>query len=321
MTALTNNDPDLNNLNTYKKHLNDVKQQIKRLEEIPSINKSFFSKVSAFWGSLKLWQKLLFIFTLIAVLLVPGILANITGLIVAGSIISGFFLGFIGLFENHFHKNQEFIAYVSETIEPISKLLTGVIEGLADIYYKLKEQIHNLTTNINSFQNENIKLQTSITKVNTEVDRLHKHSEDLQKENKELDSLIETLRNMMAELVGNLSKDQTKREQFIIRLDKFIENKEQSFLEIVDRISNAELELERTIKNFQELYGRFESLFIKYNISLEEKQAISQIAANIPTASNITQSKLQTYSMYNHTNIEEECKESNLDNLNTIASI
>lgn len=295
---------DIENLNTYKQNLIEITQQIKKLSQPPQ-NFSMFSRAAEFWYSVSWWQKIIIGIVLIGLFVTPGIVASITPLIIIGAVLGVFYIIFNFLLQDHHTKSARQFQYIEETLAPLSNLLTEVIAGLGNIYTCLKESISHLNRSI-------MNLQTT--------------SSALEQRNQELNTLITTLKRAVSELSDLAIADKESKEEFLSRLEIFINDREKSFHEIISRISDTEerlvltqQELAKTnamyVSLFNEHKSLYASLFKDYKDVLEsQKQA--QIIHDQTSNQDLLNHPLTNFGIYNamksnqNDNIDSEQKES-----------
>ncbi len=295
----------LEQINETQEHIKEVKQCLNELIDNLQHNQSFVTRSADVWGRLPTWQKVLGGIVLFGGLLTIGILMHVAVLIAITCVCATAYIG-IGLsLDNHYaveNNSRDRLAasmlnlanmfgHMINALENIRKQLATEIDRLKHQINKLDESIVVLdqkievlqdTTNLlgsqleqlaltedelNTTKNELLQIKNKLAK---KIDAFSVIESGLELNINELNANNLTLRGTIETLSAEIIKDQETRQDFLAKLDDFLENKETNFHQIVGRICQAEdelvhvqSELKRCIKHYQKLLSTNETQVVR----------------------------------------------------------
>lgn len=210
----------LNPLSTNRTKLFEIKESLSQVLDATQKNLSLFTRASAFWGIVPLWQKAVAGIVLVVPLFLIGLSILPAVLITLSLILAMVYTVSSYLLDNHY----EFHSSTSEKEKENIRALASVLETVIVSLDTLTEQ---LTCEMNAFKTENGRLKEQVT-------QLHQEIQNIADENEELKRIRQ-----------KLVVSQKDMEQTIARLNASI--REQSEL-----LNKNELALEGTKKHYEQ---------------------------------------------------------------------
>lgn len=241
---------DINNLENSRNNIQHIRDICNAIAHQELYCDSILHNIAMFWGRLYWWQKLLTGVILTGSLIATGIFAHITICVILAAVAFVTWTLFSCLMQNHYNAVQRTCARMASVFAPLVDLLGTVIEAIHGVGTDLRQ-------NVDTFSEE--------------LQRMRALIEDLEQNLEHQTTLTVTLENMLKHMSTVTIHDEHLRQQFIERLQHLLQHEEASLLQIFDRISDAERQLEHVTadlvterQRFNELFHKYDELFTRY---------------------------------------------------------
>ncbi len=318
-TAITKKSTD--NILVIQSRLDGMKDSLFQVISSLDKNPSVFSKWSRSFGVLSWFQKIGTGAVLPTLFVVGGLAASAPIVIIVGG--GGSALLYSGaalLLDDHYQQTSNFaeqlrsgvgglidlfghilfsLEQLREDLKEQVKLLTSENEKFCKNIDNLQQEVGTLTTKVEVMSQEVAKLQAANVEYSTLNDQLKLLVNELEDKNNKLDHSLkgasettQQLGSMMANLANYQIKDTKDRDLFLKGVINILEDKENIWENVSDRMSKAEMELVESNKKFTALNKLYSALLDRNEklVSRFEKLMSHPVVKNLEASLPVEQS-------------------------------
>ncbi|STX50599.1 inclusion membrane protein A [Legionella busanensis] len=240
-----NEQDNLQKIALTEEHLAQIKENLSKIIDILSRNRSLVTKAADYWGGLSLWQKLVGGAVLTVPTLAAGIAAQLGALLaLSGATVAVYTTGSI-ILDDHHNYNKNITEDLKKGVFSLADILAITISALDNIRVGLSKELEK-------FKEQNSKLAGNIALLNDKLETLSNQvevfvfTEKLLRETQEkLEQEAERLRQTAVENEELLKKNELELLQVRKDYDKSRQQLNEKVTELVNVKTSMEIEVKK----------------------------------------------------------------------------